>query len=290
MFFIGALLGLASSVTVPRPMPTVAGALEHARAEIECRLKPIMERCQRKKPLAGNRRASTGVASKKFSWVDTELLKEKHFVDPKWVTETTRKLLSLDKLPSPPFAGFRRQVASALGMSKAKRLLRHGRVEDLSGTWTLQERHNMESFLKTMGFNPIQRAAAIKAGQVQVIRRQGDFLHIVTRDVRGSFELVLPLNGPAVDEPVGDSIVSRRAWSDGGDIVITESLRDDRTTTPFAVCRRSIDTKGRMNIDVEKKAKSGEIARMRIVYTPIEGGGSNGPLAHAQVDEQENSA
>ena len=45
-----------------------------------------------------------------------------------------------------------------------------------------------------------------------------------------------------------------------------------------------------MNIDVEKKAKSGEIARMRIVYMPIEGGGSNGPLAHAQVDEQENSA
>ena len=129
----------------------------------------------------------------------------------------------------------------------------------------------MDSFLKGMGFNAMQRATAIKAGQIQVIRPQGDRVHIITRDIRGTFELVLPLNGPAVAEPNGDSIVSRRAWNEGRDIVITETLLDgNRNSKPYAVCRRSLDPRGRMNVDVSKRTRSGDLVSMRIVYTRID--------------------
>ena len=51
----------------------------------------------------------------------------------------------------------------------------------------------MDSFLRSMGFSALQRAAVMRAGQVQVIRRRGSDLHIISHDIRGSSELVLPL-------------------------------------------------------------------------------------------------
>jgi hypothetical protein len=47
-------------------------------------------------------------------------------------------------------------------------------VQDLSGTWKMQERHDMVEFLTSMGLNALQRAAVLRAGQVQVLRRVGD--------------------------------------------------------------------------------------------------------------------
>ena len=129
----------------------------------------------------------------------------------------------------------------------------------------------MDHFLKSMGFSALQRLAVLKAGQVQVIRRHDDHLHIVTRDMRGTSELVLPLNGPPVPgDGDGGTRVSRRAFAEGSDLVITETVANE--AEPLSVCRRSLRDDGRMCVDVKKRTSDGRIASMRIVYTPISGG------------------
>lgn len=128
----------------------------------------------------------------------------------------------------------------------------------------------MDEFLRSLGFNVVQRTAVLKAGQVQIIQRQGEHLHIVTRDIRGTSELVLPLNGRSVEgEGDGDTLVARRAYVDkGSDLVITETRAGD--AQPLSVCRRSLREDGRMTVDVRKRTQSGEVAHMRIVFSPAE--------------------
>ena len=139
----------------------------------------------------------------------------------------------------------------------------------MQGSWSLEERHDMDAFLKSFGFNPVQRLAVVKAGQVQIIHRKGHNLHIVTRDIRGTSELVLPLGGPAViGEGDGDMRVSRRAYEDGADLVITES-EEPRSREPLSVCRRSIREDGRMCVDVRKRTPAGDVATMRIVFKAL---------------------
>ena len=116
----------------------------------------------------------------------------------------------------------------------------------------------------------MQRAAVLKAGQVQVIQRRGEYLHIVTRDIRGTSELVLPLDGRLVTgEGDEEAAVGRRAYVErGSDIVITETAVGDGT--PLSVCRRSLQDDGRMCVDVRKRTKTGETAHMRIIMSSVE--------------------
>ena len=113
----------------------------------------------------------------------------------------------------------------------------------------------MDKFLRSMGFSSLQRLAVLKAGQVQVIRRQDDHLHIITRDMRGTSELVLLLNGPSVrGEGDGGKSVSRRAFADGNDLVITETVANERE--PLSVCRRSLRDDGKLCVDIKKKRRT----------------------------------
>lgn len=153
-------------------------------------------------------------------------------------------------------------------MAPRKRLMRGGGVADLSGSWSLAERHGMDEFLQSIGFNGVQRAAVLRAGQVQIIRRVGSDLHIVTRDVRGTSELVLPLDGaPVSGEGDGDTVVARRAYTEADAVVITETVAG--SSEPLSVCRRSLQQDGRMCVDVRKRNKHGETAHMRIVFCPV---------------------
>jgi hypothetical protein len=155
----------------------------------------------------------------------------------------------------------------------ARRLSGSRAVQDLSGTWKMQERHDMVEFLTSMGFNALQRAAVLRAGQVQVLRRVGDSLHIVTRDILGTRELVLPIGGPPVEGEGDDPLrpVSRCAYEDGERaVVITETVRGE--TTPSAICRRSLQPDGRLCVDVKKRAPTGEMVSMRIIFTPVHEG------------------
>ena len=164
--------------------------------------------------------------------------------------------------------GVRRAISTRCAWLRADRLIRGGGVEDLSGQWKLEEREGMEVFLQSMGFNALQRATAARAGQVQVIQKRGHNLHITTCDIRGTFELVLPLGGPAVLDTAADSKapISRTAFVDGGDIVITESVAGERQ--PFTVCRRSLTDDGKMCVDVQRRAcDSSEYVSMRVIFT-----------------------
>lgn len=154
---------------------------------------------------------------------------------------------------------------------RASRLGKKDTVADLSGSWKMQEKHAMDAFLRSMGFNALQRAAVTRAGQVQVIRRRGKNLHIVSRDIRGTSELVLPLGGKAVegqgDDP--DQPVSRCAFLDRDRaVVITETVRGE--SAPYSVCRRSLQPDGRLCVDVKKRAPNGEMVSMRIIYTQVD--------------------
>lgn len=197
--------------------------------------------------------------------------------NPAWALEKTKQAMldaertnavAVELLSLP---ALRRRISSAFGWNRARRLIRHGKVEDLSGTWSLEERHDMDQFLRQLGFSSLQRIAVLKAGQVQVIRRHDDHLHIVTRDMRGTSELVLPLNGPAVPgEGDGGAPISRRAFAEGNDLIITESVANEQE--PLSVCRRSLREDGKMCVDVKKRTRDGHIASMRIVYTPVSSG------------------
>ena len=150
--------------------------------------------------------------------------------------------------------------------------MRNNNVEDMTGEWSLAEKHGMDTFLKELGFNLVQRTAVLSAGQVQVITRRAGSLHIVTRDIRGTSELVLPLDGPSVTgEGDGNLPVARRAFVDrGGEIVITETLADaPPNSEPLSVCRRSLQEDGRLCVDVQKRTKGGQMAQMRIVFSPV---------------------
>jgi len=132
----------------------------------------------------------------------------------------------------------------------------------------------MERFLERLGFNAIQRAAVLRAGQVQVIAKKGDMLHIVTKDVRGSSELVLPLDGgPVRGEGDNKLPVNYRAFREGGALVITETAAagPDAEREPLSICRRTLQADGRMCIDVCKKTPQGDMVSMRVVFTPVEG-------------------
>lgn len=277
-----AFLGGATAA-MPRPLAGVRSALaDHLSQTAEGAKRSIFDMEVRTK----------ATLTEKMAALDKEIEKWA-FENPAWVLEQAQKaLLDLEKRKSGRLRvtllpDLHRRLSSVLELQKANHLMQRRRVSDLSGSWTIEERHNMNTFLKDMGFNAMQRAAAIKAGQVQVIRRQGENLHIVTRDLRGTYELVLPLNGRPVDERTGDECVTRRAWSERGEIVITETLHP--STEPFTVCRRSLDQNGRMHVDVAKRTKGGEVAKMRIVYTPLdhEHDGGAEQSEEAVVDEQE---
>ena len=170
------------------------------------------------------------------------------------------------------FYRLRERLGSTLSWRKAGRLMRNNNVEDMTGEWSLAEKHGMDTFLKELGFNLVQRTAVLSAGQVQVITRRAGSLHIVTRDIRGTSELVLPLDGPSVTgEGDGNLPVARRAFVDrGGEIVITETLADaPPNSEPLSVCRRSLQEDGRLCVDVQKRTKGGQMAQMRIVFSPV---------------------
>ena len=161
-------------------------------------------------------------------------------------------------------------VRSRLAWHRAGKLMRDG-TEDLSGAWRMQERQDMQHFLKSLGFSPLQRAAVMRAGQVQVIGRRGDTIHIITRDIRGHSELVLPLDGESVlGEGDGRRPVRRAAFVDGGALVITETADGAHgSEEPISVCRRYLQADGRMCVDVRKRTPVGDMVSMRVIFSPL---------------------
>jgi hypothetical protein len=133
----------------------------------------------------------------------------------------------------------------------------------------------MERFLERLGFNALQRAAVLRAGQVQVIAKKGDMLHIVTKDVRGSSELVLPIDGGPVPGQGDNNLpVNYRAFREGGALVITETAANGpgAEREPLSVCRRTLQADGRMCIDVCKRTPQGDMVSMRVVFTHADDG------------------
>ena len=127
------------------------------------------------------------------------------------------------------------------------------------------------------GFNPLQRAAVLRAGQVQVIAKKAGRLHIVTRDIRGSSELVLPLDGGAVaGEGDNKRPVRYRAFREGGALVVKETAAGTggaEGEVELSICRRTLSADGRMCIDVRKRTPQGDMVSMRVVFTRAQGVG-----------------
>jgi len=189
--------------------------------------------------------------------------------DPTWALREVQRRLESVEPPAWSLPWLRQGLHSHRAWQRAGRMLRSGRVEDLSGSWSLEERHNMDAFLRSMGFNAVQRAAVMTAGQVQVLTCDGRKLRIVSRDVRGTSELVLPIGGPAVQsaDGDGDQPIVRRAFAEGDDLVITETAVGERQ--PLSECRRRLRDDGRMCVDVRKRTPNGDIASMRIVFSSV---------------------
>ena len=188
------------------------------------------------------------------------------------VSEVSARLDKLGSAGETWVARFCRLRSSRRQWRRAQDLVESGVVEDLTGSWRVDEKHNMDAFLKGLGFNALQRAAVISAGQVQVIAPRGDVLHIITRDIRGTSELVLPLSGDAViGEGDGGAEVARRASVVGGLLTITEEALPANGTSErvLSVCERSLTADGRMAIDVRKQTDDGEIVSMRILFSPV---------------------
>jgi len=147
----------------------------------------------------------------------------------------------------------------------------HGRrsaVHGLVGKWVIQERHNMDEFLRALGFGSLQRALIAKAGQETEILESdsGEAVKIRTTDLRGSSELELPVGGPGVVSHDGDggATVCRSATVErGGDLVVTETLDGERQ--PLSVCKRKVTADGRMIVDVTKRTPKGATVAMQVV-------------------------
>ena len=171
--------------------------------------------------------------------------------------------------------GFDSWVQSRNAWRRVQSLM--GETEDFSGSWRMEERHDMERFLERLGFNPLQRAAVLRAGQVQVIAKKAGRLHIVTRDIRGSSELVLPLDGGAVaGEGDNKRPVRYRAFREGGALVVKETAAGTggaEGEVELSICRRTLSADGRMCIDVRKRTPQGDMVSMRVVFTRAQGEG-----------------
>lgn len=152
-------------------------------------------------PLPAARRLMQRVRSKATrSLTSASLLAREPFGQlPSFITTELERRLRPRRLPSRfPLQEFVvRPIRRALAWRRASNLVQSDDVADLSGTWRLEERIRMDDFLKEMGFSALQRAVVLKAGQVQVIAMRGAELKVLTRDVRGTSELVsAPLPPP----------------------------------------------------------------------------------------------
>ena len=192
---------------------------------------------------------------------------------PAWISAELRARLLPHRLPT-RFPGQElvvRPIRRALAWRQMARLVQNHGVADLSGTWRLEERIRMDEFLRETGFSPLQRAVVLQAGQVQVIACSKDRLSVLTRDMRGTSELALPLNGPGIVGRDGDGneAVCRSAFIEGQDLVITEKMA--RSGETLSVCRRSIQPDGRMCVDVRKRRKGNTgFVSMRVIFTPVQ--------------------
>ena len=97
--------------------------------------------------------------------------------------------------------------------------------------------------MQGLGFGSFTASLIAKAGQEQELREVGGLLAIVTTDVRGTSELELPVDGPAVSARDGDggAEVWRKASLEGSAVVITETVRRHeqplRHSVPTAAAR-----------------------------------------------------
>jgi len=133
-------------------------------------------------------------------------------------------------------------------------------LAELVGRWYIQERHNMDEFLRGLGFGSIQRSLIAKAGQeTEILQSEtGDAVTIKTSDLRGSSSLELPVNGPSIaaDDGDGGARVLRAAKVERGAVVVTETLQGERE--PLSVCKRRVGADGRMVVDVRKRTPQGK--------------------------------
>ena len=148
-----------------------------------------------------------------------------------------------------------------------------GKLQEMLGKWTIEERENADQFMEKLGYAPWQRALIARARQSYRIEQSGasgEKLKIVTQDLRGKSELELPLSGRGVTARDGDGgvEVSRSAHADHAGVVIEERYAGERE--PFSVCRRTLQKDGRMCIDVKKRGARGEPwAKMRAIATRV---------------------
>jgi len=157
----------------------------------------------------------------------------------------------------------------------------HGRrsaINQLVGKWAIHERHNMDEFLRALGFGSLQRALITKAGQdTEIIESNGgEAIKIVTTDLRGSTEIELPLGGKGVVAHDGDggATVCRSATVERGDaLIVTETLDGERQ--PLSVCKRTLSADGqKMIVDVTKRTPKGSTVAMQVVAKRV--GGASG--------------
>ena len=145
-----------------------------------------------------------------------------------------------------------------------------GHLANFIGSWSIQERTNMEEFLEQLGFSSWQRALITRAGQQTTFETtRDDELRIVTSDLRGTTHLDLPLDGAEreADDGDGGKRVCRSAKLERHAVVVTERFPGE--SSPVSVCRRELQPDGRMQIIVKKRTPAGRLASFRAIAARV---------------------
>jgi hypothetical protein len=138
-------------------------------------------------------------------------------------------------------------------------------LNQMVGTWKLQEKINVDQFMAGLGIKGPLRAALRLAGQQQELLADTGALTIVTSDLRGRSALKLPLNGRGVVAHDGDggAAVRRSAYVQKDAVVVTETLVGE--SQPLSTCRRTLQRDGRMRIDISKRTPDGKTVAMAAI-------------------------
>lgn len=138
-------------------------------------------------------------------------------------------------------------------------------LNQMVGTWKLQEKINVDQFMAGLGIKGPLRAALRLAGQQQELVADASALTIVTSDLRGRSALRLPLSGRGVVAHDGDggAAVLRTAYVHNDAVVVTETLVGE--SQPLSTCRRTLQRDGRMRIDISKRTPEGKTVAMAAI-------------------------
>lgn len=182
-----------------------------------------------------------------------------------WMLQKLTYPLSLFAIFAPPPQSIDKNVG--LGMSEANRTQARlpRALNQMVGTWKLQEKINVDQFMAGLGIKGPLRAALRLAGQQQELVADAGALTIVTSDLRGRSALRLPLSGRGVVANDGDggAAIRRTAYVQNDAVVVTETLVGE--SQPLSTCRRTLQRDGRMRIDISKRTPDGKTVAMAAI-------------------------